>query len=860
MAIGRLGIYHLPKLEPVLEILAKDEHGGVVAVAGSALDEICRTGSEYYTFVTDLLEKWVESGDPNLMWAVAASMWRIYDVLAFTARLNNEDSEQAAKTLKNIRSIFAKLVETFDQFSDSARFEAFKKALEQAGQTERAEPVTFKQFVEAIVRIEAEVAQYMQEQLEIWATNNLRAIIHAIRQIALTHPRDMIELITKWLQAEKKSNLCIVGKMAGHQLFHQYFDPEIQLLEERHFPLLKLVKPLLVTDDNTVKVMMRTLLIWLQRPGWPNLIYESLLPVVNRITPEEAAALRTGISWQWLDSDSVDVQRIGKSLIARSYLMEGVPVCMPGQQYGVIALDASHDARINQVARVGHRLYERFDSQVDIYVVRMGEMEALAIPKQAFSTDDFRAEHDRSCLILPPLEKLHPSNTFFTLALTWGPIIDLNDIQEEKWKDHLLIASTEKKPEYSDEIQLVHVKRQILEGEIRTIEHFVREHFSQVLSLIKPDEWWTTLQEHFQTEPTDLEAVHAQLNSWIEQLDNIEHSQHPGDSARIIVCTILWLASKDLSICVKIVKKWFSSEKELPRLIGAACGKTLFRVYAHCEPIPSVETHGVLLELAPLLADKRNWSGTDAVLYAARRWAEEPEWSKCFLSGSNGDRSELIQLIEKVLPEQYEKVAAILEDWAKHLEPDEDEASPPDSVIKLLEQLQLSVAINMRKPLPDLPEGHSYGLIIVDASARDSSEREFFAEIASHVIKHLHEHNHTQLELMVYRMGDDYPVAFPKQEPTAEVLLSRNVMRSRLLCPLFESCAIENVAFVLLLTNNPVLDQYDWLDTHWNERIQLYSQFNDPSWAKLFTLIPKQSKSEDIIQVIVRHIEQKIGV
>lgn len=856
VAIGRLGIYHLPKLEPVIQTLAQNEHGGVVAVVGSALDEICRTGSEYYPFVTSLLERWVKSKIPDLMWAVAASLWRIYDTLAFTARSNNEDSEKATNTLENIRSIFTELVETFDQFSDNARFEAFQKALEQAGQTERAKSVTLNQFVKARVQIEVKVAQYMQNQLEIWARNNLRAIVHAIRQIALTHPQSMIELITKWLQTDEESNLYIVGKMAGYQLFQQYSDPEIQLLKERHLPLLDLVHPLLSTFDGNpaeVDMMMRTLAIWLQRPGWTDKIHTKLLPVVNRLTPEEAAIFRAGISHQWFESGFIETQRVGQALIARSYLMEGVPMLMPKQGYGVIAIDASFDARMNNAARAGCRLYERLDPQIDMYVVRIGQTKAIATPGQMVGTVDFEVEHNRPRLLVPPLEEVNAAKAVFTLAVTWNPITDIDDIQGEEWAHRLMIASAENKREYSEKIAVIPMKRHISEHYLHDIEAAVRARLSQTVASAESGEWEEALHEHSPDKPLTKEAIVIKLNSWINELNDIKHAQHPGDVARIVVCTILWLASKDLPGCVEVVKTWLSQGDELHCLIGMACGKTLFKVYAHREPIPDVETYSCLLELAPLLADKHNWGGVEAVLYAARRWAVQPEWFKRFLNPPNGEPGELFQLVEEALPEHYEVLLRILKEWHTSLNPN-DEEPVPDTVINLAVQLQLWVALKMRQSLPELQEGHQYGLIVLDAAERNSQIRNFFADVTSNLIEELDKRNHKTLELIVYRMGEKFPVAMPKQKTTPKILLPRDVKRPRLLCPLIETHAIENVKFILLFTNNSILDQNDWLDTNWNEHIHLYSQiFKEPQFST-------QSEPEDIVPAIIRYLEREIGV
>ena len=844
-AIGRLGIYHIHKLYPMLEALARHPSGGVVAVAGYALDEICRAGPEYYTFVTDLLEDWVSSGDPALMWAAGASIWRIYDGLARVAQVKeSQEAQQAAETLNQVRDILTTLAETCDRFNSKARAEALEKALVKA-QVESTLPE--QQF------IESDVALLMQRQLETWAANNVRSILHAVRWIARMNSRGIIELIATWLKAEEGSNLRKLGQMAGRQLFDENSDPEIQLLEERHGPLLYLVGPLLSTDEDTVDTVTRALLVWLQRPGWAGRIHSALLHVVNRAEKkEEAGLLRESVSRQWLDSDSMDAQRIGRSLIARSYVIEGVPMEMPGHLYGVIALDASREARMNKVcARAGRRLYERFDPQVDMYVVHMGETQALATSGQSISTIDLQADHDMPRILMPSLEELDPSRAYFALALAWGPIIDIDDACAGPWSDRLIVAVAKDQDEWPEELRTVPVDRLMSKHGLNAIEDTVRERLAQALAALSPEEWWLMLHEYVQVKPPDIEAIVDKLNSWVDQLDNVEYSQHPGDIARIITCFILWLAASNLPRCVEVIRTWLTNEDELSRLIGAACGKTLFRIYAQCDPAPPIQSHAILLELAPLLA-KQGWSEVEAVLYAARRWAVQPEWSDRLATRPDGSLSELMQLVDAVTPESRNALADALTDWLAT----EDDETAPETVVKLAERLQLHMALGAREPLPDLPEGYTYGLIVVDASSRDNRSRNRLAKLASSVIKRLSERNQETLRLLVYRLGQDYPVAGPGQKPDAEVLVPPSLgCRPRLLGPLLEIHSMEQVGFVLLLTNGPILDQDDWSDTLWSERISVYSEVDD-GYPQPFALIRKQF-DEEAESAILRHLKKK---
>ncbi len=891
-AIGRLGIYHISKLRGVLELLAHHPSKGVVAVAGYALDEICRNSSsseQTYKYVTGLIQQWVESGDPDLMWAAGASIWRVYDGLVEKAQADgdgNREARLAQTALEQIQESITNLGETFDKFNGRALKKLLLDALESAHIQDRPEPQSLIDQAILSIEVKQEVGDHIKQQLTDWAAGNLSSILHAIRQIAKTNPRDVVRKITEWLQAEDESNLRILGQIAGHQLFEENAYPDIQLFDERHIPLLDLVGPLLSTDTNIVNTMLATLLVWLGKEGWADRVYKALLYVVNRATPEERAILRAGLSELWLDDDTEDARRIGQSLIARSYIMDGVPVDMPGNYYGVIALDASYEANINKVgATAGYKLYARLNSQIDIQIVRMGATGVLAQSGESISTSDLQAGHAHPRLLVPQLEDLNPDKVYFVLVLALEQIVDLDDLFDGLWIKRLIVATAKQQAAYPDQLDTIAVDSLLSEERsLPAVEIAVQKRLAQTLARRKPDEWEVNLRDYLERDYHNVDAVMERLDNWIAQLDDIDHATHSKDVARLIACAVLWLASQDLAHCVSIVRKWLTSDtqvehtnspvdkdnveeicvdgeresNELYCLMGQACGKALFNLYAYATPIPSVETHAVLLELAPELA-KRSWSGAEAVLHAVRRWAVQPEWAERLLTRPNGSVSELIELVDAVLPENQEALTRILQDWTKPLDA-EDKESVSDPIKKLTEQLQLRVALGTRAPLPVLPEGHTYGLVVIDASGRNQRTRRQLAKLASKVIKRLTKAQET-LHLLTYRMGQDFPVAVPGEIPDADALIPAGLgRRPRLLSPLLEMHSIEQVRFVLLLANSPVLDVEDWRNTHWNERVVVYSEASQSLWAEGLTLLAKQSGVEDAQQVIVNYLTTKIGV
>jgi hypothetical protein len=203
-AIGRLGIYYLDKLRTVLQELAYDDNSGVVAVVGYALDAVCRLGARYQTFALELLDRWVKSGDPRLMWAAGASVWRLYDGLLETVRFSSgqhEDGRRANEALRRARGILTRLTERFDNFEDAAK-SAVVAAVLAAGNGRLSV---------------AEVRRRTQKELDRWAEKTARSVLHAIRRMALSDTLGIVELIGVWLDKEEGTNLRGIGRLAAYQ-------------------------------------------------------------------------------------------------------------------------------------------------------------------------------------------------------------------------------------------------------------------------------------------------------------------------------------------------------------------------------------------------------------------------------------------------------------------------------------------------------------------------------------------------------------------------------------------------------------------------------------------------------------------
>ncbi len=864
-AIGHLGIHDQRKLNIILEKLAEHPSGGVVATVGYALDEICRLYPEYRPFVIKTLHGWVQSGDPDFMWAVGASIWRIYDGLAKLRRFGSGQQETAGNdALEQVHTVFTSLGKRFNEFNDETKLLALASALQQ----ELEQPV---QRVTLRARIERDVAERMESQLQQYTIANLRSLLHAVRQIALSHSPSLVELVDNWLQEEPESNLHILGQMACFQLFKENVKPSL-LLEDRHGPFLKLLNPIFAIEreivPDLINTVLSTLRSWLdQSSEWDQRIYKALLNVVNRVESSAAERLRQGLANIWVESQSKTAIEIGQALLIRFYLLSGIPTALPGSQCGAVIVDASVQARQNNAARLGRHIYSRFEPQTEMYILQMGSRKIVVEPHQSVSSANLTATYPRPRLLYPALSSLEEliSQVSFLLVLTWGEIIDLNDVKDTDWDDRLVIAKAQNETESESAEVIFFDSEQVKDPDqisrvLARIEGPIETKLARTFLTLEPDSRVRALREYIELDSDHIESVFPQIEARIRELDMPPTPEQRVDPARLLTSVVLWVGSVDLDRCVSLILDWLNKQEEaLFVRAGVMSSNALFRLYANLTPVPSVATHVTLLRLLPSLAPTAyRWEALQAVLYAVRQWAVTSEWSSRLLMQPDGSPGELFALLDRVPADRVDDLSEILDEWVKQGENSAD--AVPESLQKLSEQLQLHLALGKRQRPPELPEGHSFGLIVVDASSPREETRNDLASMTAEVIHRLNQLQNDRLHLLVYRMGESQPLIIPGDKPEPETLIPHTLgRRPRLLGPILDFYVPGQVAFLLLLVNQPALDEEDWQDSEWNKRVLVYSEAADPPWVKELMLLPWQDTWEKAAQVMVEHLERRIG-
>ena len=864
-AIGALGIYQPSKLKDALEKLADHPSGGVVAVVGYALDQVCRSDIQHHSFVINLLEDWARSGDRDRMWAVPASIWRLYDGLALSVS-NEQDPRTkavASDTLARTHEILTLLAEHFDQFNSKSQRDALRLALGAPS--------------DAVVNLDekhpfAVVLQYFA-LINEWALDNVGSVLHAIRQMSRNHAQEVVKLLGEWLRSENESQVREIAVLAGYQLFYENSSSDLVLTAERHAPLFDLIGPLLTADASAAEVVMQALLQWLRSPGWSDRVLRALLRVANRANEQEATTLRTVLLNEWLNSDLPDAHRIASSVVGRLYVMRGTPMDMPGGSLAVIALDASPEARRGRsAARWGYLLHARLDALIDTWVLRMGQREPLAQPGRPKPSSQLQPDYPRPRLLATALDSLNtlcafdPLKVSIALVLAWQPPLDAEDLIGGSWPERILVeaagwpktatlagaSSPDNNAERRWWSDVMNVSADSPNPD--DIEDVMLRHLARRLSARSPDEWWQVLCESLNLPQDDATRIVERLTAWTTLLEDEQQAA----IARTILCSVLWLSTASPTQCVALLNAWLDSPDELTKLTGAACGTAVFRLYGECQPSPDLERYSVLLGIAPSLA-KAGWSRLKAVIEAARQWSGNPGWAARLLTQPDGSVGEMVQMVDSLPQSDRTQLEAELTKW---LEDTGSQKDPYEGVRKLVHRMQVQLALTVRASLPELPADHTYVMLVLDHADGNSKIRHRIAGVASRLIEKVANSPQDKVHVLTYRLGHDVPIVGPNERPTVEQFeILDQPLCPRTIGPLLELHSTKQIGAVVLLVDCPPIDAEDLVDTEWRDRVLMYSVVGRRYPTPTLPLVPQpdQRTAEETEDIIIRSLRQVIG-
>jgi len=813
-ALGRLGALEKRGLEPISEVLdalADHPEGGVASVAGFVLAQLCRDAPQLRGDVLARLDAWVRSGDPDRMWAAGAAVWRIFDEMV-PAR-ETGDEKRAGDWHDRTLGVLATLIRRADRI---ARGDA------------------------------------SWEELELWTQENLRCAFFALERIAGTSPLSAAGKLAEWLRGKPGDRVQEIAQFVCASVLAQAAVERRGPVPE-HLAWLQLIEPLLSLTPDLAEAgdaLMAALANWSRwsRPGaGPDPLFEKLLAAANRLSGAAAKSLRSGLVRHWLTSEDGEVRRRGRALLLRSHAMEGFPRRNLCRRRGVVALDASPAALAEPGdQRFALQLLEVAGCYVDAAPGHLGGTRIRRGTAAVLGAGDLRSAFPRPRLLLPLVEGApdEPSETAVVLVLTWGPLLDLADGEDQPWWPPLIVSVGEwgRRPEADEAPQESAAPRLrpvpltpdldgVVAEIIQRLNAASRESGREPL-LAVPD--WQELDTP-------------------DRLEGSDGAPAPPDRAARIIAAVLEQSAAELSAGLTKVRGWLDGPTagDLPVRLGHAALRALFRFHAEPSQRPSDADKETLLRLAFRLSPS-DQGAAETVLDTVLAWMDEPAWAGQIVRG--GDLSfAWMRWFESLIPHQ----ARALGSWlaaaeSRHSGDEERDAASR----RVLQWLRFRLSLGAGAALPGLDgEGRGYGVFLLDAAASEPSRGDRLARLTTDLLGHA---RLREIPLLIFRMGQKAPLAVPgeKLEPEA-VMPAAGSRLPRLLGPILEALPHERILFALVLSAGAALDAGDWEDGPWASRIRLYGPISGPAVAEPFVRIaPGTEEADAVVHGLTPLIEQ----
>lgn len=777
-AIGQVGLYHLRKLDLLLDILADHKQAAVSTTAGHVLDGVVRADPSRAIWVADKLWGWARSRIPFRMWTASVSIWRVYEGIATLG----------PDSLPRVRASLTELATNPHQFDKS-----ILTALEQRAEAEFAGRGT-----------SAQRRSFIRTELQHLEEEQTNILTYALTQIARHAVADVVELVSAWLKDSPNSKQHWVGTLAALRLMEvpNSVGPP-PLLVERHAPLLALISPMLDTDVRALRVLLGTLHRWALADGWDTRVAAALLAGSAQVPWSQRRELTSLIGELWADAET-RVLAIARHIIARSYLLDGWPADAVGDP-AVVVVERIGLPKTQRL--LGERLARRLVAQLG--AVAPVVIADLGVVRHSATSQDLVVPPR---LVLPVLEVAGGLAASVAVVLVRNKVLDLEDLGQGRLANQVVYGALEPDQLSLPGVTVVEIPPRTAAGPAaQLLADSGKRLFAQGMAKRDLTTWWGRIAPLVGQDKPKARAILDCLTTWVADL--VEVPLVPEDDPlRKFVATVCWLSAADLKGCVDRLIIWMRQESDHFRLASGAAARALFRLFGSAEPPPPVTTHAELLRLVAPLATQ-GWPSVEAVLFAAQRWASDEGWANRLLTRPDGVTAELYYLIDSVDPDDRPRLIDLLAAWSYT---DDSDSVAPHVVVG--EALALHIARSPKGTLSSPEGGQSYGLIVLPPTPEQEQ-----VDLVREVVRELLTHHADSIQPVIFQQGQVVPLACPRSKSDLDsVTFPRSSSPPRLLGPLLARVSPAEVCFVMVVGQVSALDEEDWFTGPWASRIVLY--------------------------------------
>jgi hypothetical protein len=847
VALGKLGIHDRGMFADSLDFLAKsrsalpnDVRNSFAAMPGYAMTESLRRASTTQgDVVLGILERWVGSGHPDLLWTAGAAIWRVYQ--AAKTLEGHGGGGRKREPVEKLRHYLKDMVLAYGQLNNDVLQRLRKEVA--AGKSDRKEAHrAYKAMLYEISREGKNCASF------------------AIERIGRVDVQGMVDLSLEWLQLADE-NLSEVALRAARKTFENLARAAQPPSLERYRPILALLQAVIVEAQPVAYVTRAAfgLAGWLCSPVWRDALVGSLLELLRIADGQGRARVREALARYWLESQFPEAREIARTLIARSYAMAGVLTDFPELGRCLLIVDPEfiqgrvpHRVNDAEAKRRAERrqgailqILAMVEARMRVTVLLLGSKESMERTKDSLRLTSDLPLHR---LIKPGVQSVAPDGVRMVLLLTAGPVIDLEDGLDAASADHKLVIAANCESEVPLGTEMLRIGRELAARDLDTVETKLQLICARAQAALDPA-GWEPLLERLGVDLAELDAApEATLAAWAAQLGDIPGDATGHDPAKKILSALLRLAAANLATCLRIVRTWLTEGTNLERPMAAATAIALLRAVT--------DAPGIWGDLAPLrtfdeLAGplaRSGKDGTDAMLESVERWLAEPRLAEILAGAVEDGRCRLLRWAEEAAPEKAEAYREAM--GRLHLTLEKEELGPSGEVLDaVFDRLRIRLAMGRPRPLPDLAAGERFGVIAIDASAR-------WGQLAADLFSRFNQPP-TSLKPLLYRLGERWPswvAGDPNPKPAD--LSPVGVRLPRLLGPILNGLCPTTVSFLVVLSGEMWIDGEDWITSPWRERIFTFRQLpNAPFRSVLaaFPYRPDQEKEEvDLMELVLK--------
>lgn len=849
VALGKLGIHDSGMFAGSLDLLARsrstlppDMRNSFAAIPGYAMTEsLRRDPAAEGGIVLSALKRWVTSGHPDLLWTAGAAIWRVYQA-AKTLEGHSGDSTRKPEPVERLRHYLKDMVLAYGHLNNEVLQRLKKEAA--AGKSDRKDAAR----------------AYGAKLYEI-SREGMNCASFAIERIGRVDVQGMVDLSLEWLRLSDE-NLNEVALRAARKTFENLAKAAQPPSLDRYRPILALFQVVIVEAKPVAYVTRAAfgLAKWLLSPVWREALVGSLLELLRTADSQGRARLREALSRYWLESSFPEAREIARALIARSYATAGVLTDLPELGRCLLIVDPEliqervpqrgNDAEAKRKAerREGAilQILAMVEARMHVTVLLLGEQAATARTNGGLRLTSDLPLHR---IMRPGIQSIAPDRVGMVLLLTARPVIDLEDGLDSVSAEHKLVIAVNCELEVPLGTEVLPVGRDLSARDLETVEAKLRLICARAQAALDPA-GWEPLLERLGVSIAELDAApEATLAAWAAQLDQIDKfSGGRPDPAKKILCALNRLAAADLDACLRIVRAWLTDGTDMERPMAAATAVALLRAVTDAPGIwGGLASQRTFDELAGPLA-RSGKDGTDAMLETVKRWLAEPALAEVLAGAVEEGRCRLLRWAEEAAPQQVAAFQEALKPLRKSLEA--AELGPSGEVLDaVFDRLRVRLAMGRPRPLPALAAGETFGVIVIDASAR-------WGQLAADLFSRFNQPP-TSLKPLLYRLGERWPswvAGDPNPKPAD--LSPVGVWLPRLLGPILNELSPAAVSFLVVLSGEMWIDGEDWIDSPWRERIFTFRQLPDAPFRPVLAAFPHrpdQEKAEvDLMELVLK--------